>query len=119
MPKKILIIEDDETISDVIRLWLEEEGYRVKARLNGDGLKRLIKTFIPDLILVDHLLPGKNGVTIVRELRADEETRRIPIVMITAGRHIEKRALAAGVNIFITKPFDIYKVLDAMKQLLA
>ena len=106
--KHILVAEDDETISELIRYNLEKKGFRVSCQ--GSGEKALLQagTELPELIILDILLPGIDGIQVCRLLRAEDKTRSIPIIMVTAkGEEADMvEGLEAGADDYITKPFS-------------
>jgi len=106
MSKKILVVDDDESIVEVIQLLLESEGYQVESSLNGDCIPNF-PGGTPDLILLDVLLSGKDGREICKRLKSDPETAHIPVIMLSA--HIDANRLMrdSGADDFIEKPFDI------------
>ncbi|MBN1348463.1 response regulator transcription factor [candidate division KSB1 bacterium] len=117
---RIAIIEDDPDICEILEYNLEQEGYDVKVIHNGkDGLELIMKN-PPDLILLDLMLPGMNGLDLARILRKDDQTSKIPIIMITA-RSEEMdilHGLELGADDYITKPFRIREVIARVKALL-
>ncbi|MCK9314750.1 MAG: response regulator transcription factor [Verrucomicrobia bacterium] len=112
---KILIIEDEESIRDVIRFALENNGFtEIKTAPDGETGIQCAKTFLPHLILLDLMLPGMDGLTVCRQLKSDEQTASIPIIMLTAKSEESDIivGLEMGANDYITKPFS-NKVLIA------
>ena len=106
--KKILIVEDEQDIADLIVFNLEREGYRVESVSSGeDGLSRA-KSALPDLIVLDIMLPEMNGLDVCRALRSDRTTQSIPIIMLTArDEEIDVvTGLEVGADDYITKPFS-------------
>lgn len=118
MRKKILIIDDDITICEIINTLLEEEGYNTAYLLNGDTIEQKIATFEPDLFILDYLMPGKNGAEIAEYLRSHPITKNKPIIMVAANSHYKQHAKKAGVNLFLNKPFDIYELIYGVKTLM-
>jgi len=104
--KRILVIDDDESLCRVISYHLSQEGYEVKTGYDGDEGLKLFETFQPHLLLTDINLPGKNGLEILKE--AVEERPELPVIMITAHGTIEDavKAMKMGACDYITKPFD-------------
>ena len=84
------MIDDDESISEVIQIFLEEQGYKVKSYVDGLDIVGKINKAKPGIILLDYLLPGKNGVEIAREIRKKLSARKLPLIMIAAIRSIRK-----------------------------
>ncbi len=117
MARSVLIVEDDRNIADLLRLYLEKEGYEV--RLAYDGLKGLEKfrEFKPDLVLLDVMLPGMDGWGVCRSIRQDSKT---PIIMLTAKSETEDKVsgLKQGADDYITKPFEMREVLARIEAVL-
>ena len=106
MAKKILIVDDDESILDAVSLVLEEEGYNVAVTTKGDEIFEKVKNFKPDAILLDVLMSGKDGREICKKLKEDEKTKQIPVIMISAHPSAKESVLSCGANAFLAKPFD-------------
>lgn len=104
----ILVVEDEQDIRDLMRMQLELEGYEVLYAEDGlDGV-RVAAERMPDLVLCDVMMPGCDGFEVVRRLRASQQTRNIPIILLTAKTTPDDRreGLSRGANDYITKPFD-------------
>ena len=115
--KKILIIEDEENLSEFIRLELEYEGYEVIASFDGrDGLAKALNEEV-DLILLDLMLPSLNGIEVCRRIRSSKKDT--PIIMITARDSVLDRisGLDSGADDYISKPFQIEELLARMRAL--
>ena len=84
MKANILIVEDEEALSLLLRYNLESEGYAVETVARGDEADLLLKEQSPDLVILDWMLPGLSGIELCRRLRARAETKRLPIIMLTA-----------------------------------
>jgi len=121
MSKKILAVDDDNDILDVIRIILEDEGYEVFTLANGKQVLELVEEKVPDLILLDVMLGGLDGRDICRELKAHEVFKKIPVVMISASHNLNNLLLMPGApDNFLAKPFDIDRLIDMVKtQLVA
>lgn len=106
--KHIVCIEDDLAIRRVLSLALRVAGYEVETASTGDEGLDLVRKTQPDLVLLDLMLPGLDGLSVCRQLRAEESTRPIPIIMLTAKGESEDivRGLDAGANDYVTKPFE-------------
>lgn len=117
--KKIIIIEDEETLLDLLYKKLSQQDYQVDVAKNGqEGLNK-IKKFKPDLILLDIVMPKMGGFEVMKELRKDEELKNIPIIIISnSGQPIElDRAKELGVVDWLIKTdFDPQEVLDKVKK---
>ena len=84
MARNILVVEDDRNISDLIRMYMEKEGFEVRSAYDGGKAVEEFEKQAPDLVLLDIMLPGEDGITILKKLRARGDTRRVPVVMTTA-----------------------------------
>ncbi|MBA3724098.1 MAG: response regulator [Candidatus Levybacteria bacterium] len=110
MRKKILIIDDDPAIIDSIQMLLEMEGYTVATMIDGDQIHTMKQPF-PDLILLDIWMSGLDGRNIARFLKGKNETKHIPIIMVSASKDISKSAQESGVEDFLAKPFEMDELL--------
>lgn len=110
--KKILVVDDERDILECLTMILEEEGYNVVPTVDGEYLEKLQIDDLPDLILLDVLLSGKDGRELVKYLKTQKETRRIPVIVISAHPTAEASALEAGADLFLAKPFDLSYLLD-------
>lgn len=117
--RSILVIDDDPDILQALRFLLEDEGYVVTICEKTDVAEALPEGGLPDLIILDVLLSGKDGRTICRRLKHQESTRRIPIVMISAHPGAEESVREVGADAFVAKPFTIDHILRAVTALLA
>jgi two-component system phosphate regulon response regulator PhoB len=117
---KILIIEDEPDILEVIQYNLEREGHKVVACRNGEqGLSR-IRTDNPDLVILDLMLPGMDGVEVCRQVKADPITRGIPVIMVTAKSEESDVVLGLGIGAddYISKPFSPRELVARVKVVL-
>lgn len=120
MSKKILAVDDDNDILDVIRIILEDEGYEVYTLANGKMVFDLVTETAPDLILLDVMLGGLDGRDICRALKEHDTYKKIPVVMISASHNLNNLLLMPGApNNFLAKPFDINRLVDMVKSELA
>ncbi len=106
--ENILVVEDDEDILELLRYNLAKEGYRVTAITSGEDGLPLARSTTPDLILLDLMLPGIDGLEVCRRLKMDPKTRQVPIIMLTAkGEETDiVTGLELGAEDYITKPFS-------------
>ena len=120
MSPAILIVEDEADLVMMLRYNLEAEGFRVRAATSGDEAVETMREGLPDLILLDWMLPGLSGIELCRRWRSREETSRIPIIMITARGEEEERVrgLATGADDYVVKPFSIPELLARIHALL-
>jgi DNA-binding response OmpR family regulator len=115
--RKILVIDDDPGILEVLTLILEDADYEVETIMKVDkDINKRLKSFHPDLILLDMLLSGLDGRDIARKLKANPKYVQIPIIMLSAHPNAKKEALTAGANYFMAKPFDIYELTALVKK---
>lgn len=117
---RILLIEDEQSLTDVLRYNLQKEGYEVTVSHDGrEGLQKA-RTVLPDLIILDLMLPGMDGLDVCRELRAGERTRGIPIIMVTAKSEETDQIVgfSMGADDYVTKPFSNKILLQRIKALL-
>ncbi|MGY3211506.1 response regulator [Mucilaginibacter sp. HD30] len=119
MPKKILIIEDDADISEILNLILQTEGYEVVLSTDGEACHHL-KDIMPDLILMDVRLkpPGQNGDAICMQLKSDVDTRCFPVMLLSAETDLRALSHACGANGFLSKPFDMAALLCQVKDMI-
>lgn len=120
MPATILLIEDEADLSAAVQYSLEREGWRVVAARDGAAGLALARTERPELILLDLMLPGLSGTEVCRELKSSEETRRIPVVMVTARAEEIDRVVGfeLGAEDYVTKPFSMRELVLRAKALL-
>jgi DNA-binding response OmpR family regulator len=113
--KKVMIADDDAGIVDFLSILLEYEGYEVSSTLNGATLLTLDKEF-PDIILLDIWMSGIDGRDVCKHLKQKEDTKKIPIIMISASNDIERSAFDAGADDFLAKPFDMDELLKKIES---
>jgi two-component system phosphate regulon response regulator PhoB len=120
MAARILIVEDEQPLTLLLRYNLEAEGYEVDAVDRGDEAEIKLKETQPDLVVLDWMLPGLSGIELCRRLRARPETERLPVIMLTArGEESERlRGLATGADDYIVKPFSVPEFLARVHALL-
>ena len=117
MAKTVLIVEDDRNIADLLRLYLEKEGYTVVIAPDGMRGVEQFRTVHPSLVLLDVMLPGLDGWGVCRAIRAESQT---PIIMLTAKSETEDKVngLKQGADDYITKPFEMKEVLARVEAVL-
>lgn len=120
MAKKILAVDDDKHIADLLKVVLEEEGYEVVPVYGGQEALEKLKTLKPDLIMLDIGMPKLNGWQTLEQIKKDEKTKNIPVVMLTGHESdLSKEAMQAkGVSDYLTKPFVHEDMLSRVKQAL-
>jgi DNA-binding response OmpR family regulator len=114
----ILVLDDDPDISTMLKLMLEYKGYRVTTANRPDEMHKHLQKETPGLIIMDMLLSGMNGTDVCAELKQNEKTANIPILMISAHPNAHEICLKAGANDFVSKPFDMYDILAKIGSLI-
>ena len=111
--QKVLVVDDDRDIRELLVLDLEMSGYEVLVAENGFQAEEVARQELPDLIVLDVMMPGRTGFEVLTSLRADERTHDIPVVMLTAKTSDDDvwAGWSAGADYYMTKPFD-YDQLD-------
>lgn len=120
MTAKVLIVEDEGPLAELLRYNLESEGFRVWHAETGEEAELLVREERPDLVVLDWMLPQVSGIEICRRLRAKPETRAIPIVMLTArGEEADRiRGLSTGADDYVVKPFSLPELMARVKAIL-
>jgi len=120
MMPSILVVEDEPAIMELIRVNLADAGYEVKAAEDAEAAHEAMKRELPDLLLLDWMLPGQSGLAFAKELRRDTRTRELPIIMVTArAEEADKVAgLEAWVDDYVTKPFSPRELKARIKSVL-
>lgn len=120
MPANILLVEDEPAIQELIAFNLTQAGHHVLRASTAEVALTLVKNALPDLVLLDWMLPGASGVDIAKKLRADERTKHVPIIMLTARSDEQDKitGLETGADDYITKPFSPRELLARIKAVL-
>jgi phosphate regulon transcriptional regulator PhoB len=120
MARSILIVDDEKDIVDLVAYNVGKEGYGILKAYDGEGALRLARSKKPDLIVLDLMLPGIQGLEVCRRIRRNPDTAGIPIIMLTArGDEFDKViGLEAGADDYITKPFSVKELLARVKAVL-
>jgi len=120
MSATVLVVENDLAIRQLIVLNLEQAGHRVSCADDADSALVMMDECTPDLLLVEWMLPGQSGVSLIRRLRAQARTRDLPIIMVTArdGEQDKILALESGADDYITKPFSPREMLARIHALM-
>ncbi len=113
---KILLVDDNRDILEAVQLLLEDAGYSVLAIDNGEYVEHLNKNPLPDIILLDMLLSGKDGTQLITKLKADQLTKNIPVILNSAHPQAKNMWKASGADDFISKPFDIDELLNIIEK---
>ena len=120
MPANILIVEDESSILELISLNLHQAGFNPIRAISAEYANNLVKETIPDLIVLDWMLPGMDGIEFAKRLRANSETKNIPIIMLTAKSDEDNKikGLDVGADDYLTKPFSPRELIARIKALL-
>ena len=120
MPAKVLVVEDEEPISDLLSYNLQKEGFAVDRRPDGDEALIALDEDRPDLVLLDWMLPSVSGIELCRQIRTRSATRDIPVIMLTARGEEEDRVrgLDVGADDYVTKPFSMSELVARMRAVL-
>ena len=120
MSARITVVEDEEALGVLLRYNLESEGYDVDVVTRGDEAEIRLRENVPDLLILDWMLPGLSGIELCRRLRARPETERLPIIMLTArGEESEMlRGLATGADDYVVKPFSTPELMARVRAML-
>lgn len=119
-PPHVLVVEDEDALAQLLKYNLEKEGYRVSVAMDGEEALVTADERAPDLVLLDWMLPKASGVEVCRRLRARQETRNTPIVMLTArGEESDRvRGLDIGADDYVTKPFSMSELLARLRAVM-
>jgi two-component system phosphate regulon response regulator PhoB len=120
MPFNVLIVEDEAAIQELLAVNLEAAGHHVLRASDAEQALTILVQTLPDLVLLDWMLPGQSGLAIARQLRAAERTRGIPIIMLTAKSAEQDKVmgLEAGADDYVTKPFSPRELLARVKAVM-
>ena len=118
--KKILIVDDEQDIVESLKFVLEASDFTCYCAYNGEDGLRLAKEIVPDLIILDVMMPKINGYKISRLLKYDNKYKDIPIIMVTARSQLEDKMIGeeTGVNEYITKPFELDQIVKKVEEYL-
>ncbi|MEO1549261.1 MAG: phosphate regulon transcriptional regulator PhoB [Pseudomonadota bacterium] len=120
MCAKVLVVEDEESLSHLLSYNLNKEGFDVATTFDGDEALIAVDEEKPDIVLLDWMLPNTSGVEICRQLRAQTQTKDIPVIMLTARGEEEDRirGLELGADDYVTKPFSMSELVARMRAVL-
>ncbi len=114
--KRILVVDDDIDILAVVQLVLDSNGFEVVAISNWQQIYTQIDTFNPDLILLDVSLGTQDGRNICKQLKSDNDTKHISIILFSANHNVEKSVIECLADTFISKPFDINDLIEGINN---
>lgn len=119
MGKQVLVIEDEPNIIEAISFILNRDGWSVATHANGETAAEAVLGQVPDVLILDVMLPGRSGFDILQELRGHAATQALPVLMLTARGQKKDRELAdrLGVSRFMTKPFSNAEMLEVVREL--
>jgi two-component system, OmpR family, phosphate regulon response regulator PhoB len=120
MAAQILIVEDEQPLVTLLTYNLEAAGYMVQTEMRGDDAELVLRDTIPDLLILDWMLPGMSGIELCRRLRQRTQTKSLPIIMLTArGEESDRvRGLSTGADDYVVKPFSVAELMARVKALL-
>lgn len=118
-PKQVLVVDDDYDIAHVTDLRLRAAGFSTLCAHTGEGGLQLATREHPDAIVLDVRMPGMDGLTMLSRLRGQEDTRRIPVVIVSASVRDQQKGLDAGANIFVSKPYRGRTLVQAVQKAIA
>jgi two-component system response regulator VicR len=118
MKNKILIIDDDYAVLEILNEWLSEDGFQVIAYPETDNILSLIKKFNPQLILLDYLLKGINGGDLCTQIKSIPAYRKLPVVIFSACPQYSMPLDLIGCDLFVQKPFDLYSLTRQINELI-
>ncbi|MDS4040418.1 MAG: response regulator [Candidatus Competibacter sp.] len=121
MANKILVVDDEPNIVLSLEFLMKQAGFQVRTASDGEAALAAIAAEPPDLVLLDVMMPRKNGYEVCQAIRANPDWQKIRIIMLTAkGREVEReKGLALGADDYITKPFSTQEVVERVRELLA
>jgi two-component system phosphate regulon response regulator PhoB len=120
MMPNILVVEDEPAILELLKINLVDAGYEVREAADAETANALLKEALPDLVLLDWMLPGQSGLAFAKQLRADPRTKELPVIMVTARTEESDRiaGLEAWVDDYVTKPFSPRELKARIKSVL-
>lgn len=121
MGQRVLVIEDEPNITAAIGFILVRDGWEVRTHAHGADALEVIRATAPDLVILDVMLPGRSGIDILQALRAEADTARLPVLMLSAKGQTRDRELAerCGASRFIAKPFSNDALRAAVREMMA
>ncbi len=117
----VLVVEDDPDLGDTIVTFLKEEGLDAKLARDGDQAMRLVDQLSPSAMILDLMMPRRDGFSVLRELRADGRIANLPVIVVTAIFGLSERLYATelGAADYVTKPFELDELLERVRNVLA
>jgi DNA-binding response OmpR family regulator len=118
MSKRILVLDDNQDILDIVHETLSYEQFDVKSTSNGSDVIPMIKEFIPDLILLDYRVAGTNGGELCRQIKGHAEFKNVPVIIFSAYINHDDELFSYGCDAVINKPFDLSELVEKVNSLL-
>ena len=120
MANKILVVDDEPNIVLSLEFLMKQAGFQVRTAADGEAALAAVAAELPDLVLLDVMMPRKNGCEVCQAIRANPDWQAVRIIMLTAkGREVEReKGLALGADDYITKPFSTQEVVERVRELL-
>ena len=117
-PRRIMIVDDDESVRSLLRMTLAEDEYEIDEATDGEDALRLLERAVPDLVLLDWKMPERHGSLVLDELK--RRYPQLPVIVLTAeiAEHHRSLAEALNVDVFLTKPFSPLELLETIERLL-
>ncbi|MFP4130270.1 MAG: response regulator transcription factor [Halorhodospira sp.] len=121
MSQEILIVDDEANIILSLEFLMRQAGFAVRTAEDGEQALAALEEQVPDLVLLDVMMPGKDGYEVCQQIRRRPEWAQLPVIMLTAkGRDVEReKGLAMGADDYITKPFSTQEVVETVHSILA
>jgi DNA-binding response OmpR family regulator len=118
--RSILLVDDESQTRDLLRLMLKRDGYDVYEAEDGYDALKQVKILVPDMVILDVMMPDIDGITVCERIRADEETAEIPVVMLSARTHLSavEKGVLAGATRYLTKPIGRTELLRHVEEVL-
>ncbi len=116
LSKRVLVVDDDHGILEALQILLEEAGYTVQTTPDGSKVPLEINAFSPDVILLDIWMSGQNGHDICKRLKSMEQTKEIPVILISANRDMATISKACGADDYVAKPFELDELLNKVEK---
>jgi two-component system, OmpR family, phosphate regulon response regulator PhoB len=120
MPLRLMIVEDEACLAELLRYNFEAAGYAVETVAHGDTAEQRLKETLPDMLILDWMLPGLSGIELCRRLRQKPQTQKLPIILLTARREESDRlrGFETGADDYVVKPFSVNELLARVSRLL-
>jgi two-component system OmpR family response regulator len=115
--KHVLIVDDDINVATLLQKRLEAAGYRVSSAPDGIAGLKAIREYRPDLVILDVMMPGLDGYSLVREIKADDACKNIPLMVVTAKGDLSDLFRMEGISAIVEKPFKVEDILGKIRAL--